>query len=126
LTDAKELASKLGKPMLVDFYVPEGCDRCERMDRDLWGNPEIARRVNEGFVPVRIDLTRNMTREEIALGRKYDYKYDCLLLFLDHRGEVIEDAGGGRMCFAEFVSAEWFLGHLERALAVAAAQAGTP
>lgn len=126
LADAKEVAWILEKPMLVDFYVPEGCDRCERMDRDLWGNPEIARRVNEGFVPVRIDLTRNLTREEIALGRKYDYKYDCLLLFLDHTGEAIEDAGGGRMCFAEFVSTDWFLGHLERALAAASLQSQKP
>lgn len=126
LADGKDVAWILKKPLLVDFYVPEGCDRCERMDRDLWGNPEIARRVNEGFVPVRIDLTRNMSSEEIALGKKYDYRYDCLLLFLDHRGEAIEDAGGGRMCFAEFVSPEWFLGHLERALAAAAARPPTP
>ncbi|MDW7712162.1 MAG: thioredoxin family protein [Deferrisomatales bacterium] len=117
LAPGKETAWILEKPMLVDFFVPEGCDRCERMDRDLWGNPEIARLVNESFVPVRIDLSRNLTREEIALGRTYDYNYDCLLLFLDHRGEVIEDAGGGRMCFADFVSTEWFLGHLEHALA---------
>lgn len=119
LADGKEKAWILEKPLLVDFFVPEGCDRCERMDRDLWGNPEIARLVNEGFVPVRIDLTRNLSREEIALGRKYDYNYDCLLVFLDYRGEVIEDAGGGRMCFADFVSADWFLGHLKHALATA-------
>ncbi len=120
LEEGKQLAWVQEKPMLVEFYVPAGCHRCELMDAQIYGNEEIARLINERFVPVRIDLTGTMTREEVELGRRYDYQYECLLLFLDAEGAVIEKAGGGRMCFAEFVSPEWFKGYLHHASEAAA------
>ena len=122
LAEGKELAWVQEKPMLVDFYVPEGCDRCESMVQEVYGNEEIAGLINERFVPVRINLAGNMSREEAELGRKYDYQYECLLLFLDHAGEVIEKAGGGRMCFAEFVKPEWFKEYLNHASQVASSR----
>lgn len=115
LAAGKELAREEKKPMIVDFYAPEGCSRCDLMAKHVWGNPEIAQVVKDDFVLVRMDLLQNMTREEIELGRKYDYNYDCLLIFLDSHGEVIEDLSGNRMCFADFIQPEWFIGYLNRA-----------
>lgn len=120
LAEGKALAAAQKKPLIVDYYVPSGCNRCETMDRQVWGNEEIARQVNEGFVPVRVDLTRGMTAEEKALGERYDFHFDCLLLFLDSEGKVLEKAGGGRMCFAEFVDPKWFLNLLAQARKAAA------
>ncbi len=122
LAEGKDLAFLQEKPMMVDFYAPEGCSRCDLMARHLWGNPEIARYVEEHFVLVRVDLTGHMTREEIELGRRYDYKFDCLLIYLDYRGEVLTDAGGGRMCFADFIEPETFLKMLSHAAAAAEAR----
>lgn len=119
LAEGKTRAAAEKKPLLVDYFVPTGCNRCERMDRALWADPEIARRVNGDFVPVRVDLSKPMTDDEKALGARYDFNFDCLLLFLDPGGKVLEKAGGGRMCFAEFVDTQWFLGLLAQARAAA-------
>lgn len=122
LAEGKALALEQKKPLIVDFYAPEGCSRCDRLATHVYSKPEIARRLRDEFVVVRIDLTRNLTSEEIELGRRYEYKYDCLLVFLDGKGEVIEDLSGKRMCFADFIAPEWFLGHLDRAQEVNAAR----
>ncbi len=122
LTAGKALALEQKRPIIVDFYAPEGCSRCDKMAQHVWSNPEIAEAVNRDFVLVRMDLTQNMTKEEIELGKKYDYGYDCLLIFLDAKGEVIEDVSGKRMCFADFVQPEWFIGYLNRAKEVSAAR----
>lgn len=115
LAEGRKLAWVQEKPLLVEYYVPAGCHRCERMDQEIYGNEEIARLINERFVPVRIDLTGNLTRDEVELGRRYDYQFECLLLFLDYEGQVLEKAGGGRMCFAEFISPAWFKEYLIQA-----------
>jgi hypothetical protein len=85
------------------------------MAKYVWSNPQIAEAVERDFVLVRLDLTRTLGKDEIELGRKYDYNYDCLLVFLDHQGEVIEDVSGNRMCFADAIDPAWFLGYLDRA-----------
>jgi len=122
LANGKVLALEQKKPIIVDFYAPAGCSRCDKMARYVWSNPQIAEAVKRDFVLVRMDLTQNMTKEEIELGRKYDYDYDCLLIFCDSKGEVIEDVSGKRMCFADFVEPEWFIGYLNRAKEVSAAR----
>ncbi|MHB8765889.1 MAG: thioredoxin family protein [Deferrisomatales bacterium] len=119
LAEGRDLALGQKQPLLVDFYAPEGCSRCDKMAKHLYGNPEIAQYIDENFVLVRIDLTKNMTGDEIALGRRYDYNYDCLLIFLDHRGEVIEDVGGSRMCFPDFIEPQAFVDYLAMAKAKA-------
>ncbi|GAB4249048.1 thioredoxin family protein [Deferrisoma sp.] len=116
LEEGKRLAAEQKRPIIVDFYAPEGCSRCDRFAKHIYNNPEIGRYITENFVLVRINLMGNMTRDEIALGRKYDYNYDCLLVFLDYRGEVIEDLSGKRMCFADFIEPEWFKQYLARAV----------
>lgn len=120
LAEGKSLASAQGKPLLVDYYVPSGCSRCETMDRQVWSNPEISAQVNEGFVPVRVNLTQPLTDDERELGARYDFHFDCLLLFLDSEGKVLEKTGGGRMCFADFVDPKWFLDLLAQAREAAA------
>ena len=129
LAEAKRVAMEQKKPMLVDFYVPEGCSRCNGLAEKVYADPEIARMIRDEFVLVRINIMANMTRDEIALGRKYDYNYNCLMVFLDYRGEVIEDLSGKRMCFPDYIEPEWFKRYLQRAVeanrAVAAGASGS-
>ena len=101
------------KPCIVDFFYGKGCPRCEKLQKYVYDDPIIAKKIMDDFVPIRIDLTKPLTEEEDALGKKFDYKMDCLLLFLDHNGEVISDPKGKRLCFIDNVDPEWFVSYLD-------------
>ncbi len=102
------------KPLLVDFGVVKGCRRCEFLQKNIYSSDKIVEKINSDFIPVFIDLGKDLTHEEKALGEKYDYKSDCLLLFLDYEGNVIKDPEGGKMCFVDRVEPEVFIKYLEQ------------
>jgi thioredoxin-related protein len=113
LKDGLEKAKAEGKPVIVDFFYGTGCPRCERLQKAVYEEPAIGKRIVEEFVPVRIDLTQKLSPEEEELGRKYDFKNDCLLLFLDKRGEIIKGPEGKRLCFIDSIEPEVFLQYLD-------------
>jgi len=49
-------ATKTGKPMFMDFGS-ENCYWCKRLEATTFQAPEVAKLINERFVPVRIDAT---------------------------------------------------------------------
>ncbi len=85
------------KPILVDFGIIKGCPRCDFLLRNVYSNDVIVKKINSDFVPVFIDLSKELTPAEKALGEKYDYKNDCLLLFLDSEGNVMRDPEGKKL-----------------------------
>ena len=101
------------KPCIVDFFYGKGCPRCEKLQKYVYDDPIIAKKIMDDFVPIRIDLTKPLTAEEDALGKKFEYKMDCLLLFLDYNGEVLTDTLGKRLCFVNSVDPEWFVSYLD-------------
>lgn len=101
------------KPVIVDFFFGAGCPRCEVLEKTVYGSPEIARKIMDDFIPIRIDLTKTLTAGEERLGNQYDFKNDCLLLFLDHEGNVIKDPGGKRLCFIDTIEPEPFIKYLD-------------
>jgi len=101
------------KPMLVDFAVPKGCPRCDFLQKNVYSKDEIVRKINSDFVPIFIDLSGKLTPEESALGEKYDFKNDCLLLFLNYNGKVIKDPEAGQMCFADKIEPDVFIKYLD-------------
>lgn len=113
LKEGSEKAGAEKKPLIVDFFYGKGCPRCEIIQKNVYDDPTIAKKIMADFVPVRIDLTKQLTPEEEALGTKYEYKMDCLLLFMDHKGEVIEDPSGKRLCFVENIEPDWFVSYLD-------------
>ena len=104
------------KPALVDFAVPMDCDRCEFLQENVYSREEIVAKINAEFIPILIDLSGKLTAEEMALGEKYDFQNDCLMLFLNHEGEVIKDPEGSEMCFAEKIEPEVFIEYLDYVL----------
>ncbi len=102
-----------GKPMLVDFAVHEGCERCELLQANVYSRDTIVDKINEDFIPIFIDLARALTPEERALGEKHEFHDDCLLLFLDHNAEPILDKNDGKMCFADNIEPEVFMNYLD-------------
>ena len=101
------------KPCIVDFFYGKGCPRCEKLQQNVYDDPIISKKIMDDFVPIRIDLSKPLNEEEEALGKKFDYKMDCLLLFLDHNGEIITDTQGKRLCFMDNVEPDWFVSYLD-------------
>ncbi len=104
------------KPMIVDFFFGKGCPRCEALEKGVYGNPTIAKKIMDDFIPIRVDLTKKLTSEEEQLGNKFEFKKDCMLLFLDYEGNVIKDPMGKRLCFTDNVEPEWFIKYLDMVL----------
>ena len=116
LAEGREMARSMKKPMIVDFAVPSGCDRCDFLQDNVYDDDDIVAKINSDFVPIWINLdatSHALTPEEENLGQKFEYRKDCLLLFLDHQERLIEDPEGKQFCFAEEVEPEEFMKYLD-------------
>jgi thioredoxin-related protein len=113
LKEGSTIALAEKKPCLVDFAVPEHCARCEFLQNNVYNRKEITDKINSDFIPIWIDLSKELTPEEKALGEKFDYRNDCLLLFLDHKGNIIKDPEGKKMCFVDKIPPQVFIDHLD-------------
>ena len=114
LKEGTEKAKVEKKPMIVDFFYGKGCPRCEALQKGVYDEPSISKKIMDDFIPVRVDLKENkLTKEEDALGKKFDYKKDCMLLFLDSDGNVIKDPLGKRLCFVDTVEPKQFIEYLD-------------
>lgn len=113
LKEGMEKARIEQKPMIVDFFFGKGCPRCEALEKGVYGNASIAAKIMSDFIPIRVDLTRELSAEEEQLGNRFDFKNDCLLLFLDAEGNVLKDPLGKRLCFADTVEPDMFIKYLD-------------
>ncbi len=112
LQEGMEKAKTEKKPMIVDFFYGKGCPRCEFLQKNVYDNPKIAAKIMEDFVPIRVDLTKKLTKDEENLGTKYDFKNDCLLLFLDPQANIVKEKGK-RLCFVDKVDPDEFVKYLD-------------
>jgi hypothetical protein len=113
LEEGSKLALAENKPCLVDFAVPEHCPRCDFLEKNVYSRDQIVAKINSDFIPIWIDLSKELTPEEKALGEKFDYQNECLLLFLDHKGTIIKDPEGKKMCFVEHIEPQVFIDYLD-------------
>ncbi len=113
LTEGQAKAKAEGKPVIVDFFFGKGCPRCEFLEKEVYSNPSIAKKIMDDFVPIRIDLTRKLSKEEQKLGEKYEFKNDCLLIFLDRSGDLVKDPTGKKLCFIDKVDPDEFIKYLD-------------
>ena len=113
LSDGMAKAKAEKRPVIVDFFYSKDCPRCAKLEQDIYKNQKIAEKINREFVPIFIDLTKPLSREEEELGSKFDYKKDCLMLFLDYDMNILKDPSGKKMCFVDHVDADVFNGYLD-------------
>lgn len=116
LESGRAMARSSKKPMIVDFAVPSGCDRCDFLQNNVYNRDEIVAKINRDFIPIWVNLdasSHTLTPDEEKLGQKFDYRKDCLLLFLDHEERLIEDPEGKQFCFAEEIEPEVFMEYLD-------------
>jgi len=77
-------AGQQKKLVLVDFYTP-WCRECKKLDKETFSDPQVVKRLSEGFVAVKVDAEK---QEDIAARFKVN-AYPTL---------VILDGTGARLC----------------------------
>lgn len=113
LNDGMTRAKAEKKAMIVDFFYNMDCPRCAKLQKEVYDNPAIAKKIMDEFIPIRVDLTKKLTKEEKQLGEKYEYKNDCLLIFLDYDNNLIKDQTGKKLCFIDKVDPDEFVQYLD-------------
>jgi len=113
LKDGLPKAKAEKKAMIVDFFFGPECPRCAKLQKEVYEDPAIAKKITDDFIPIRVDLTKKLSKDEEALGQKYDYKSDCLLIFLDYDSNLIKDQTGKKLCFIDKVDPDEFITYLD-------------
>ncbi|PSQ26731.1 thioredoxin domain-containing protein [Halobacteriales archaeon QS_9_68_17] len=85
--DAFAVAGRTGKPVLLSLSAT-WCTHCHEMDETTYSEPRIAANVNDGFVPVRVDVDRHP-----RVGERYNMGGFPSTVFLTPGGEVLTGAG---------------------------------
>ncbi|NHN46970.1 thioredoxin domain-containing protein [Halostella sp. JP-L12] len=85
--DAFAAADRAGKPVLLSLSAT-WCTHCHEMDEATYSEPRIAANVNDGFVPVRVDVDRHP-----RVGERYNMGGFPSTVFLTPEGEVLTGAG---------------------------------
>lgn len=84
LQAARAEAAKAGRLTLI-FFSADWCQPCEWMAKGTFRHPAVAELVQQQFVPVRVDDTK----EPGEVSRKYSIRVYPTVLFLDVAGEPL-------------------------------------
>ncbi|MFC7211909.1 DUF255 domain-containing protein [Natronoarchaeum sp. GCM10025321] len=82
-----EIADRAGKPILLSLSAT-WCSWCHEMDRETYSEPRIAANINDGFVPVRVDVDRQPRVRE-----RYNMGGFPSTVFLTPDGELLTGSG---------------------------------
>ncbi|NHN41294.1 thioredoxin domain-containing protein [Halorubellus sp. JP-L1] len=85
--DAFDDAARAGKPVLLSLSAT-WCAHCHEMDRETYDEPRMAANVNDGFVPIRVDVDRRPRVRE-----RYNMGGFPSTVFLAPDGTVLSGAG---------------------------------
>jgi thiol:disulfide interchange protein len=90
LDEGLRLASTSDKPVLLDFTA-DWCAPCHILDAQVFRNPDIARKINERFIAIRVtDRRREEGRnapEVDELQQRYAVRGFPTVVFADRTGE---------------------------------------
>ena len=115
--EAKRLAAKERKLILIDFSGSDWCCWCMKLDEEVFSTEEFMSKASDNFILLMIDSPRDKTRlsekaakQNPGLRQRYGIRGYPTVLILDSRGEVLYKTGyraGGPIAY---------LKHLEDAL----------
>ena len=111
--EAKRLAVKENKLILVDFSGSDWCCWCEKLDKEVFATEEFRLKAPKKFVLLMIDSPRDKTRlsekatkQNPVLRQKYGIRGYPTVLILDSRGEVLCETGyraGGPTAYLKYL-----------------------
>jgi len=116
---AAEKAKKENKHMIVDVYTT-WCGWCKVMDRQTYGNAEVASYLNENFVLAKVNGEssaelhyKGETMSERTFARKVGVTGFPTTYFLKPDADIIGGAPGfippdNFMIYAKYVSTRWY------------------
>lgn len=58
LDSALQEAKSANKTVFIDFYAI-GCSSCQRLDEQTLSDPQVKKKLNQSYVPVKIDIDKN-------------------------------------------------------------------
>lgn len=85
-------AQATNKPILANFTA-DWCPPCQDMNRLTYSRPEVAQAIDDGFVPLKIDLT-NPDHDQEALALRYDVRAIPTRVVIDRDGNPIATSSG--------------------------------
>lgn len=89
IEEGRARAEATNKPILYDFTA-NWCAPCHQLDREVFANADLARQINEHFVPIRVtdrQQEEGRNKPEVqALQQKYTVNGFPTLVFADANG----------------------------------------
>jgi len=95
---AQRRSAESDKPVIL-FFTGDWCSPCQIMKRQVWADDQVATAVNEGFIPVTIDVDDDDAGEVLS---RYAVNSTPVTIITDPRGNVLEERRG-RIGRADFL-----------------------
>ncbi len=86
--EATSEAKKANRPLLLELYL-EGCPHCQRLDKETHADAAVAKAVNEGFIPVRLE-----GRGHMDLVKKLEVRGAPTIIIFSPEGKELKRFAG--------------------------------
>ncbi|WP_306567283.1 thioredoxin family protein [Flavobacterium lindanitolerans] len=113
LSEAKTIASKENKPILLVFSGSDWCAPCIKLEKNVWLSEEFKKEANAGWVLVKADFPKKKNNQQSeeqktqnkTLAEKYNKEgFFPLVVVLDKTGKVLGKTGYENIKASEYIS----------------------
>ncbi|MCY1498686.1 Disulfide bond reductase DsbH precursor [compost metagenome] len=113
IAEAKSIASKESKPIVLVFSGSDWCAPCIKLEKSVWQSEEFKKEANDSWVLVKADFPKkknNTQSEELkaqnrGLAEKYNKEgFFPLIVVLDKTGKVLGKTGFNSIKASEYIS----------------------
>ncbi|MDQ7961565.1 thioredoxin family protein [Flavobacterium lindanitolerans] len=113
LSEAKTIASKENKPILLVFSGSDWCAPCIKLEKNVWLSEEFKKEANVGWVLVKADFPKKKNNQQSeeqktqnkTLAEKYNKEgFFPLVVVLDKTGKVLGKTGYENIKASEYIS----------------------